>query len=102
LVAAAGEGFSADDIVGASSASGLRLFGFNGLSSPLERKRGRGPRHSSVGPEVIVAAISPPEARVVVAAVGAVAGEPLGVHHPAGPLVWRLFIPAGTEPESRL
>jgi hypothetical protein len=27
---------------------------------------------------------------------------PLGVRHPAGPLVWRLFIPAGTEPESRL
>jgi hypothetical protein len=28
--------------------------------------------------------------------------EPLGVCYPAGPLVWRLFIPAGLEPESRL
>jgi hypothetical protein len=27
---------------------------------------------------------------------------PLGVRYPAGPLVWRLFIPAGAEPESRL
>jgi hypothetical protein len=30
VVAAAGEGFSADEIVGASCAPGLRLFGFNG------------------------------------------------------------------------
>jgi hypothetical protein len=35
-------------------------------------------------------------------AAGAVAGEPLGVRPPAGLLVWRLFIPAGTEPESHL
>jgi hypothetical protein len=32
----------------------------------------------------------------------AVAGEPPRVCYPAGPLVWRLFIPAGVEPESRL
>jgi hypothetical protein len=31
-----------------------------------------------------------------------VAGEPPGVCYPAGLLVWRLFIPAGMEPESRL
>jgi hypothetical protein len=36
------------------------------------------------------------------AAVGVGGGEPLGVHRPAGLLVWRLFIPAGTEPESHL
>jgi hypothetical protein len=30
------------------------------------------------------------------------AGEPLGVRYPAAPLVWRLFIPAGAEPEFRL
>jgi hypothetical protein len=29
-------------------------------------------------------------------------GESLGVRHPAGPLVWRLFVPVGAEPESRL
>jgi hypothetical protein len=88
VVAAAGEGFSADKIVGASYAPGLRLFGFDGLSSPLERRRGREPRHSSVGPEVIAAAVSPPEAGVVVAAVGAVAGEPPGARQPAGPSMW--------------
>jgi hypothetical protein len=39
---------------------------------------------------------------VVIGAEVVVAGEPLGVCCPAGPLVWRLFIPAGVEPESRL
>jgi hypothetical protein len=34
-----------------------RLFGFDGLSSPLVWGRGRGPFHSSVCPEVIVAAV---------------------------------------------
>jgi hypothetical protein len=36
VVAAAGEGFSADEIVGAIRAPGLRLVGFDSLSSPLE------------------------------------------------------------------
>jgi hypothetical protein len=31
-----------------------------------------------------------------------VAGEPPGVCYPAGLLVWRLFIPAGMDPEPRL
>jgi hypothetical protein len=35
----------------------LRLFGLNGLSSPLMWRRGRGPLHSSVCPEVIAAAV---------------------------------------------
>jgi hypothetical protein len=35
--------------------SDLRLFGFDGLSSPLVWGRGRGPFHSSVCPEVIAA-----------------------------------------------
>jgi hypothetical protein len=39
---------------------------------------------------------------VVVSAATEVTSKPLGVRHPAGPLVWRLFIPAGTKPESRL
>jgi hypothetical protein len=37
--------------------SDLRLFGFDGLSSPLMWGRGRGPFHSSVCPEVIAAAV---------------------------------------------
>jgi hypothetical protein len=36
---------------------------------------------------------------VVVGAEVVVAGEPPGVCCPAGPLVWRLFIPAGVEPK---
>jgi hypothetical protein len=35
----------------------LRLFGLNGLSSPLVWGRGRGPFHSSVCPEDIAAAV---------------------------------------------
>jgi hypothetical protein len=37
--------------------SDLRLFGFDGLSSPLEWGCGRGPSYSSVCPEVIAAAV---------------------------------------------
>jgi hypothetical protein len=41
-VVAAGEGFSADEIVGVTCAPGLRLFGFNGwFSSPREGIRTR-------------------------------------------------------------
>jgi hypothetical protein len=39
-VVSAGEGFSADETVGTTCAPGLRLFGFNGLSSPLVWVRG--------------------------------------------------------------
>jgi hypothetical protein len=66
----------------------LLLFGFEGLSSPLVWGRGRGPFHSGVFPKVIAAAVEPPDAEVVVAAVGAaVAGEPPRVCCPAGPPV---------------
>jgi hypothetical protein len=40
----------ADEIVGAICAPGLRLFGFDSLSSPLEWGRGRGPCCNSVCP----------------------------------------------------
>jgi hypothetical protein len=71
----AGEVLVADEIAAAICALGLRLFGFDSLSSPLEWRRGRGPCRSYVCPEVIVAAVWPPGAVVAV---------------------------AGTEPESRL
>jgi hypothetical protein len=100
-VVAAGEGLVADEIVGAICAPGLRLFGFDSLSSPLEWGRGRGPCRSSVCPEVIAAAVWPPGAEVVVAA-AVVGGESPGACCPAGPPMWRLFIPAGVEPEFRL
>jgi hypothetical protein len=74
-VVAAGEVLVADEIAATIRAPGLRLFGFDSLSSPLEWRRGRGPCRSSVCPEVIAAAVWPPGAEVVV---------------------------AGTEPESRL
>jgi hypothetical protein len=78
-VVAAGEGLIADEIVSAICAPGLRLFGFDSLSSPLERGRGRGPCRSSVRPEVIAAAVWPPGAEVVVAVAGVGGDEPPGI-----------------------
>jgi hypothetical protein len=78
-VVAAGEGLVADEIVGAICAPGLRLFGFDILSSPLEWGRGRDPGRSSVCPEVIAAAVWPPGAEVIVAAAGVGGDEPHGI-----------------------
>jgi hypothetical protein len=64
----------------------LRLHGLGSLSSPLEWGRGRGPRRSSVYPEVIAAAVWPPRAEVVVVAAGTGDGEPpVGVSSPRRP-----------------
>jgi hypothetical protein len=78
-VVAAEEVLVADGITATIRAPGLRLFGFDSLSSPLEWGRGRGPCCSSVRPEAIAAAVWPPGAEVVVAAAGAGVGEPPGV-----------------------
>ena len=86
-VVAAGEGFSADEIVGVTCAPGLRLFGFNGWFSSPVRGRERGPSSGSVCPGAITAAVLPSETEVVVAAGAVVAGELLGARYPAGLLV---------------
>jgi hypothetical protein len=100
-VVAAREGFSTDEIVSATYAPGLQLFGFNGWFSSPVRGRERGPSSGSVCPEAIAAAVLPSETEVVVAA-AVDGGEPPGVCCLAGPPMWRLFIPAGVEPEFRL
>jgi hypothetical protein len=56
-VVAAEEVLVVDEIAATIRAPGLRLFGFDSLSSPLEWGRGRGARRSSVRPEVIAAAV---------------------------------------------
>jgi hypothetical protein len=82
---AAGEVLVADEIAATIRAPGLRLFGFDSLSSPLEWGRGRGPCRSSVCPEVIATTVWPPGAEVVVAAAGAGGGEPPRVLSPRRP-----------------
>jgi hypothetical protein len=60
--------------------SALRASGSLYLSSPLERRRGRGQGCSSVRPEALAAAVRPPVAGVVVVAAGAGDGEtPVGL-----------------------
>jgi hypothetical protein len=84
-VVAAAEVLVTDEIAATIRAPGLRLFGFDSLSSPLEWGRGRGARHSSIRPEVIAAAVWPLGAEVVVAASGAGVGDPPGVLSPRRP-----------------
>jgi hypothetical protein len=73
------------------------------LSSPLERRRGRGHCCSGVRPEAIAAAVRPPGAEVVVAAAGAGGGGRPGALSPRGPSnVGGLFVPAETEPKFHL
>jgi hypothetical protein len=75
-VVAAEEVLVADGITATICAPGLRLFGFDSLSSPLKWGHGRGPCCSSARPEAIAAAVWPPGAEVVVAAAGAGVSEP--------------------------
>jgi hypothetical protein len=101
---AAGRGSSADEIAGAARGSTSNSTAFC-PSLPHEFGHGRGPHGSSIRPEVIVAAVRPPGAEVViVAAAGAGDGEPfVGL-----PLLRRppnrvgLFVPVEVEPEFRL
>jgi hypothetical protein len=62
------------------------LFGFDVWFASLERGREREPSGGRVRPGTIAAAAE-------------VAGESPRTCRPVGSLVWRLFIPAGTEPE---
>jgi hypothetical protein len=64
------------------------LFGFNSWFASLEREREREPSGGRVRPGTMVAAAE-------------VAGGSPSVRRPAGSPRWRLFIPAGTEPEFR-
>jgi hypothetical protein len=88
-VVAAGESFSTDEIVGAICALGLWLLGFNIWFSSPARGHEREPSSGSVRPGTIAAA-----AKVV--------GESPGVCRPSGSPMWRLFVPAGVEPEFHL
>jgi hypothetical protein len=84
-VVAAEEVLVADGITATIRAPDLRLFGFDSLSSPLERRREQGHCRSGIHPEAIAAAVWPPGVEVVVAVAGAGGGEPPGALSPRGP-----------------
>jgi hypothetical protein len=65
------------------------LFGFNSWFASLEREREREPSGGRVRPGTMVAAAK-------------VAGGSPSARRPACSPMWRLYIPAGTEPEFRL
>jgi hypothetical protein len=88
---------------GSPPPSALRASGSLYLSSPLERRRGRGHCCRGARPEAIAAAIPPPGAGVVVAAARAGDGGRPGALSPRGPpQCGGLFVPAEVEPEFRL
>jgi hypothetical protein len=88
-----------DEITATIRAPGLRLFGFDSLSSPLEWGHGQGHCCSGVRPEAIAAAVWPSGAKVVVAAAGAGNSSLVA---PRALQCGGLFVPAGAEPEFRL
>jgi hypothetical protein len=88
-VVAAGESFSADETVSATCGPTSGSLALISSSCPIEWGREREPSGGSVLPGTIAAAAE-------------VAGESPGVCRPAGSPMWRLFIPAGVEPEFRL
>jgi hypothetical protein len=102
---AAGRGSSADEIAGAAYGPTSNFMAFC-PSLPHEFGHGRGPPGSSIRPEVIAAAVRPPEADVViVAAAGAGDSMPfVGLLLLRSPPPHRvgLFVPAEVEPEFRL
>jgi hypothetical protein len=85
VVAAAGEGFSADETANSARTSGPLSPWLEWLVLVL---RGRGLFRRSVCPEAVAAALLPPGTEVVVAADGVGGGEPPGICHPAGPPMW--------------
>jgi hypothetical protein len=101
--AAAGRGFSVNEIVGAARGLTSNSTAFCS-SSPLEWGCGRGLYGSSIRPEVIAAAVRPLGAEVIVASAGAGGGEPsvglLLLHRPSNR--GGLFVPTEAELEFRL
>jgi hypothetical protein len=100
-VVAAEEGFSADETIGASCGRTPGSLALMACPRPSSRDAS----------EVLVTAASALRSSLLLfcrpkqgslSLLSWVTGKPLGVRHPAAPLVWRLFILAGAEPESRL
>jgi hypothetical protein len=87
-VVAAEEVLVTDGITTTIRAPGLRLFGFDSLSSPLEWGRGREACCSSVRPEAITAAVWPPERRSLSLLPERAAVSHLGSRRPTGLPMW--------------
>jgi hypothetical protein len=100
-VVAAGEGFSADETIGASCGRTPGSLALMACPRPSSGDVGEGLVTTASALRSSLPLFSRPK-RGSLSLLSGVVGKPLGVRHPAAPLVWRLFISAGMEPESRL
>jgi hypothetical protein len=100
-VVAVGEGFSTDETVGATHGLASGSLALIACPRPLSGDAGEGLVAAASALMSSLLLFSRPERRSFPAA-AAVSGELTGVCRPAGPPMWRLFIPAGVEPEFRL
>jgi hypothetical protein len=95
-------GFSADETVGATRGQTSGPLALIACPRPSSGGVGEGLLTTTFTLRSLLLLFSRPRREVVVAAGAVVVGEPFGVCYPAGPLVWRLFIPVGVEPEFHL
>jgi hypothetical protein len=95
-VVAAGEVLVTDEIAAAIRAPGLRLFGFDSLSSPLQWGRGRGPCRSSAVLRSSLLLFGRPERESLSLLLERVAASHLGFCRPAGPPMWGVVRTCGS------
>jgi hypothetical protein len=99
---AAGEGLVADEIVGAICALGLRLFGFDSLSSPSSGDVGEGLVAVASALRSSLLLFGRPERRSLSLLQEWAAASHLEIIVPQALRCGGLFVPAGVEPEFHL
>jgi hypothetical protein len=98
---AAGEGFSADETIGASCGRTPGSLALMACPRPSSRDVGEGLVTAASALRSSLLLFSRSE-QGSLSLLSGVAGKPPGIFYPASLPVWRLFVPAGMEPESRL
>jgi hypothetical protein len=99
-VVAAGESVSADETISANRGPTSGSLALIACPRPSSRDAGEGLVAAASALRSSLLLFGRPERRSLSLLAGG--GEPTGVYRPVGPPMWRLFIPAGVEPEFRL